>query len=95
MSNIISGNFTADGSSEIAKGVKAARIDIGTDTNENFGGGTLNIKVRASETSDWTTHESITESVSKIIEDTIGSAQLKVELEGATDPNLDYTIVWR
>jgi hypothetical protein len=92
---VLSGNFSADGSSEIIKGFQSARIDIGTDTNENFGGGTLNVKVRSSDTVDWTTVEGFTASASKVIEDSIGSIQLKIELEGATDPDLDYSIVYK
>lgn len=94
MTNVISGNFAADGSSDTVKGFKKARIDIGTDTNKNFSGGTLNVKIRASESADWTTIEGFTTSNSKIIKDSVGSAQLKVQLEGATTPDLDYTIVW-
>jgi hypothetical protein len=95
MTDIISGNFSANGSSDIAKGAKSVRIEVGTDTNENFGGGTLNIKIRSSEDLDWTTVEGMTEAGSKIIEDSVGSMQLKVELEGSTSPDLDYSIVWR
>lgn len=92
---VIIGNFSADGSSEIVKGAKAVRIDVGTNTNANFGGGTLNIKMRAADTLDWTTLEGLTTTGSKTILDTVGANQIKVQLEGATSPDLDYSITWR
>lgn len=91
MAKIMIGNFDSDGASEVFTASKFT-ILLGNETNEDFGGGTVSVQVRQSQKVDWTTNSTYTsKEVLTSIEYT-GGLRVRLVLEGATNPNLDYTI---
>ena len=95
MSESIQGNFAADGdSTEFV--AKQFTVLLGTDTNEDFGGGTVEVKYKQIDQLDWTTDETtyIATAAFTSIE-FVSGMQCKLTLTGATSPNLDYSIVYR
>lgn len=91
MANIISGNFAANGSSDEFT-ANSITVCLGNDTNANFGGGTISLKVKQDDKLDWTVDSTYTATgtVNTIVY--AGGLKAKIELTGATTPNLDYSI---
>lgn len=87
---MISGNFGADGNSEefVASNITFC---LGTDTNANFGGGAVSLKVKQDDQLDWTVDSTLTAGVSTTIAYT-GGLKCKIEMSGSTSPNIDYSI---
>lgn len=94
MGQMITGNFSADGSSEEFVADRFL-ILLGTDTNADFGGGTVSVKFKKNDQLDWTADGTTYTSMDAIKQDAaFMGAKIKIELEGATSPNLDYTITY-
>jgi hypothetical protein len=70
-------------------------IHLGTDTRQNFGGGTVTIKSKRNDQLDWTS-DSTTSTATDIIKQDAGfiGARFKLTLSGATSPNIDYSITY-
>ena len=87
-------NFSANGDSPEFVARKFV-IHLGTDTNEAFGGGTVEVKSKGNDQLDWTT-DATTYTATDIIKqdaDFMGS-KFKITLTGATSPNIDYSITY-
>ena len=90
----ITGNFSADGSSEEFVADRFL-ILLGTDTNANFGGGTVSVKLKKNDQLDWTADSKTYTSMDAIKQDgDFMGAKIKLQLSGSTSPNLDYTITY-
>lgn len=92
MSELITGNFSANGDSEEFV-ASSFTLLLGTDTNEAFGSGTVEIKYKQNDQLDWSTDpDTYTASTVKTSESYVGGLKCKITLTGATSPNIDYSI---
>lgn len=92
MATLIKGNFSEDGDSEV---FVASRFTfcIGSDSGEDYGGGTATIYIKHAEDLGWTEAESYTtgSSVATSV-DYVGGVIVKLNLSGSTSPDLDYSV---
>lgn len=92
MGSLITGNFSADGDSEEFVATKFL-ITLGTDTNDNFNNGTVELKVKLNDQLDWTTDSTTFTSADVFKQDGyLTGARFKLTMTGSTSPNVDYAI---
>lgn len=94
MAKTITGTFSADGDSEEFVATRFT-IHLGTDSAEDFGSGTVELKSKRDDQLDWTT-DSTTYTATDIIKqdaDLLG-AKFKLTLTGSTSPDIDYSITY-
>ena len=92
MGQLTSGNFSANGSSDVIV-ASSFTLLLGNETNNSFGGGTVSILVKQDGKNDWTTDSTYTTGTVKSSIDFVGGLQVKLSMAGSTTPNLDYTII--
>lgn len=94
MADIITGTFSADGDS-VEFIARRFVVYLGTDSAEDFGGGTVEFKSKVHDAFDYTT-DATTYTATDIIKQDNGliGAKFKLTLTGATSPDIDYSILY-
>lgn len=94
MAKTITGNFAANGDSVEFVATRYV-IRLGTDTNQNFGGGTVTLKTKNDPQLDWTSHQTTYTATAVITQpDNYIGGRHKLTLASATSPDLDYSITY-
>jgi hypothetical protein len=88
----ISGRFTADGDSAAIAVGKSAQLFVGTPAATDFGGGDVFVRVQGPDGA-WYVSDVVIEAATVAVYESPVPSNIRLSLEGATSPELDYAIV--